>query len=73
MVKILGIYIGHDKKEMEENNFKEKIDNIKVKLNIWKQRNLTLFGRILIIKTFALSQLLYVASLLCVTGCLEVT
>ena len=57
LIKILGIYIGYD-----EENFREKINRIKQKLNIWKQRNLTIFGKILILKTFAISQLLYVAS-----------
>lgn len=35
-----------------------------MKLDLWKQRNLTIFGKILIIKTFALSQILYVATVL---------
>jgi hypothetical protein len=35
-------------------------------LNIWKTRHLTLAGKILLIKTFALSQLLYAASVISV-------
>ena len=40
---------------------------IKEKLSIWKQRNLTIYGKILIIKAFALSQLLYVAAVCHIT------
>ena len=34
------------------------------KLNLWKQRDLTIYGKTLIIKTFGLSQLAHVASVL---------
>ena len=62
LIKILGISIGYNKQLQEETNFREKINKIKKKLNIWKQRDLTIYGKVLILKTFALSQLLYVAS-----------
>ena len=61
-LKILGIYIGYDLKELEQKNFKEKIDKIKLMLNMLGQRNLTIYGKTLILKTDALSQLLYVLS-----------
>ena len=64
LLKILGLYIGYDTQEMEEKNFREKLVNTQVKINMWKQRQLTIFGKILILKTFGLSQLLYTASLL---------
>ena len=61
-IKLLGIHVGYNAQVLEEKNYRGKINKIKQKLNIWKQRNLTIYGKILIIKAFALSQLLYVAA-----------
>ena len=59
---LLGINVGYNVQVLEEKNYRGKINKIKQKLNIWKQRNLTIYGNILIIKAFALSQLLHVAA-----------
>ena len=64
LIKILGIYIGYNIEESTKMNFNEKIERIKAKLNIWKQRNLSIYGKILILKSYALSQLLYVAGVI---------
>ena len=64
VIKILGIHISYDKDEMIQRNFVDKILKIKKRLNMWRQRDLTIFGKILILKTFAISQILYVASVL---------
>ena len=45
-------------------NFNTKLIKIKHKLNIWRRRDLTIFGKILLIKSFALSQILYITSVL---------
>ena len=63
-VKVLGIHFGHNKNELENLNIDSRINKIKCILNVWKQRNLSLKGRILIVKTFGVSQMLYVASVL---------
>jgi len=47
-----------------ELNFAEKIRNLEKTLNSWKRRNLTLYGKINIVKTFGLSKLIYNASVL---------
>ena len=44
--------------------FKEKIVNIKKLLNSWKARKLTLNGKVLIIKSLAISQIIYLSNLL---------
>ena len=61
-IKLLGIHVGYNVQVLEEKNYRGEIIQIKQKLNIWKQRELTIYGKILIIKAFALSQLLYVAA-----------
>ena len=64
-IKILGIHISYNKEIMLEKNFTEKIRQIKQCLNLWKQRDLTIYGKILLLKTFALSKILYPATVLC--------
>ena len=61
-VKILGIFISYDKKESINKNFEDKIKVLKTRLMMWKKRNLTLTGKILILKTFGISQVLYLSS-----------
>ena len=38
------------------------IQKLQTKLDLWKARSLTLFGKVLIIKSLGLSQILYAAS-----------
>jgi len=59
MVKICGITYSNNKEMSYERNISEKIDKLKNQLLIWKQRNLSLEGKIMIVKTFGLSQLIY--------------
>ncbi len=63
-IKLLGIHISYDKNEMIRLNFESKIPVIKQNLNRWKQRDLTIYGKILLIKTYALSQILYTTAVL---------
>ena len=49
---------------MNLKNFDEKLEKMKKKLNFWKMRDLTLYGKVLLIKTYGISQLLYVSSVL---------
>ena len=63
-IKALGIFFSYDKNKTNELNFAEKIRNLEKTLNSWKKRNLTLYGKINIVKTFGLSKLIYNASVL---------
>ena len=49
-----------------KNNFEEKLESIENTLSKWQQRELTLFGRVQIIKTFALSKITLPATVLCI-------
>jgi hypothetical protein len=51
-VKTLGIYFGHDKEECENLNWENKIEKINNLLLLWTKRNLTILGKILLIKFF---------------------
>ncbi len=63
-IRLLGIFIGHNKEENDILNWDKKIEKIEVLLNIWKQRNLTLFGKVVILKQLALPKILFSASVL---------
>jgi len=52
-MKILGIYFTYNSRLKHELNFDATLKSLKKTLNKWQWRNLTLFGRIQIIKTFA--------------------
>jgi len=58
-VKICGIVYSNDNEKAYDKNIKEKIDKLKNQLQLRRQRNLTLEGKIIIVKTFGLSQLIY--------------
>ena len=58
-VKILGHFFGHDKLICFYNNFYKKIPKFEKIFNMWKQRNLTLFGKNLLINSLINSLFLY--------------
>ena len=62
-MKILGIFISYDSQASYDKNTSEKIKEIKQIIHLWNYRNLTLLGKIQIIKTFLISKLLYYMSL----------
>ena len=64
--RCLGIYLGHNKQLNDRKNFEEKVDSIEVILKKWEKRDLTLFGRVLVLKTFALSKLILPATTMCI-------
>lgn len=63
-IRILDVYLGHDKEQCHEENWLNKINRIKNSIHVWKRRKLTMYGKILLLKTMALSKLVYSMSLL---------
>ena len=55
-------YFSCDDNKNKHFNFNLKIQKLQSKLDLWKARNLTLFGKVLIIKSLGLSQIVYAAS-----------
>ena len=53
-IKILRVFFSDDKNLHLESNFKKTIVNIERILKMWRRRNLTLEGKIIIFKTLAL-------------------
>ena len=64
-VKILGVHFTYDQRAKRRLNFDEIVTSIKQKLHIWRWRDLTIMGRIQIVKTFIVPIFLYRASMLC--------
>ena len=60
----LGIHFSYNEDVSHQKNFEQKLTSMKTLLNIWYPRNLTLYGRITILKTLALSKLIYNTSML---------
>ena len=55
----LGIELGHEKAVCYTRNITEKIGKMKQKLGIWSIRSLSLLGKVLIAKSFGMSNLIY--------------
>ena len=63
-IKALGVFFTYDKTLLYEKNFREKLASIKKLINIWSSRGLSLYGKVVIIKSLLLSKLMYISSLL---------
>ena len=60
-IKLLGIFFSNNESARDiEENWTTKIEKLSQNLTLWTRRNLTLFGKVTIIKTFGLSQFIYV-------------
>ena len=64
ILKGLGVYFSYDKEKAEIANFKPKIRKLMHTFNFWKLRNLSMTGKILIMKSLGISQLTYLASVI---------
>jgi len=63
-VKINGIIFDKNERRMQEDNFILLMDKISKMLAGWSARGLSLLGKILIYKTYGLSQVIYVLSVI---------
>ena len=63
-VYALGAHFTYDLEMSEKKNFLDKLESLKKTLNMWYQRDLSIVGRINIIKTLALSKLVFICSVM---------
>ena len=63
-VYALGVHFTYDLEMSAKKNFFDKLDSLKKTLNMWSQRDLSIVGRINIIKTLALSKLVFICSVM---------
>ena len=57
--KYLGLYIGHKKTNCDTLNWNEKLLKAKKEIIKWNCRNLTVWGKIIVLKSLILSKLTY--------------
>jgi len=62
-MKITGITFTYNQEIFIEQNYNETLKNIEITLNIWKQRNLSILGKVQIIKTLGISTLLFICNM----------
>ena len=62
-LKVLGVTFASDPKDMEE-NFEKKVTEIKKLLNRWSFRNLTVYGRVELVKSLALSKITHIVQVI---------
>ena len=60
----LGVYFSYNEELATEKNFFDKLNPLKKLLNIWSSRDLSIYGRINIVKTLAISKLTFICSVL---------
>jgi hypothetical protein len=64
-VKINGIIFDKDAGKMRDDNFNNLYNRIQMMLGGWSARGLSLLGKVLIYKTYGLSQVIYTLSVIC--------
>ena len=61
-VKCLGIYFGHDKSECQKLSFNKLLQKSQATLDSWRKRNLSVLGKITVIKSLIIPNITYLAS-----------
>ena len=61
VIKVLGIYFSGEKEASNiDLNWLSKIDNMVRTINTWMKRNISIYGKIILCKTFILSKINYI-------------
>ena len=58
-MKILGVHFSYNKNREQDKNFRKHIVQIDNILKLWRMRHITLDGRITVLKSFAVSKVIY--------------
>ena len=62
MVKCLGVHFGHDISKCQQSNIEKQLQKTKEIINNWNKRNLSIIGKITIVKSLLLPNITYIAS-----------
>ena len=63
-LSMLGVVIPNNRTLLCELNYEPKLRKIENTVAVWRQRKLTVYGKVTIIKTFLISQIIYLMSVL---------
>ena len=59
----LGVHFTYTTELSYKKNFFDKLGSLKKTLSVWSRRDLSIYGRINIVKTLALSKLVFISSI----------
>ena len=60
-IRCLGVHVGYNQALCDTLNWEKKILEIEKLFNAWKKRDLTLFGKITVLKMLAIPKLILIA------------
>ena len=63
-LKILGVYFSNGLVDVDEDNWRSKLDKLKQTLGLWSQRDLSFLGRGMILNVLGASRFWHVAKIL---------
>lgn len=63
-MRVLGVYFSNGLVNVDDDNWRAKLDKLNSILNLWKQRDLSFIGRTLIVNTLGASRLWHVAKVI---------
>ena len=63
-IPLLGIHICPNLEKLLEINYTDVVKKVRSSAKLWQRRQLTLYGKIVIIKTFLMSQIIYKVTVL---------
>ena len=61
-IKCLGVYVGGQFEECQNLNWLPKLTAMEDTIEKWKRRDLTILGKITVIKTLIISKITYIAT-----------
>ena len=71
-MKFLGIFITYDVQLLVEKNFKQRLEKVKNTINSWKIRELSIYGKVNIIKSILFPKMIYPSSILFLFSSLDI-
>ena len=62
IVKYLGVHFGHDISKCQQSNIEKQLQTTREIIKNWNKRNLSIIGKITIVKSLLLPNITYIAS-----------
>jgi hypothetical protein len=62
MAKCLWVHFGHDISKCQQSNIEKQLQKTKDIINNWNKRNLSILGKITVVKSLLLPNITYIAS-----------
>ena len=63
-VYAVGVHFAYERDTVLQRNFWDKLISLKKLLNIWSQRDISVYGKINLVKSLALSRLVFICTVM---------